>query len=366
MSTPSIHVIGIGNLGKLLAHSLRRHHPEIPITLLFHRPSLVEEWEKVGKCIEITRNGEIDRQTGFTYETVPDGKSEIQNLIVATKTHSTVQALRALRDRLGPRTTLLFTQNGIGTYSPIRWFRFTLKYLGTTDEVTSQLFSQSSSRPNYLGGIINHGVYATSTFSSVHAGLASAFIGPISSSPEEVNTSVNKPSTPFLAQKIAECPELTASIVTAEELFHIQLQKLVVNAVINPLTSIFDCYNGELFQNGAILGLIDQVISEISAVTLAILDSKGQLGDANLRARFSQGVLTEHVYSVGEQTARNISSMRQDVLAGRKTEIDYINGYVVKQGKELGVDCPINATIVEMVKDKRKISISEIPKWFKW
>lgn len=154
--------------------------------------------------------------------------------------------------------------------------------------------------------------------------------------------------------------------MTAEELLHIQLQKLVVNAVINPLSSIFDCYNGELFQNGATLGLIDHVISEISAVVLAILDSKGQLGDAKTRARFSPGVLTEHVYSVGELTAQNISSMRQDMLAGRKTEIDYINGYVVNQGKRLGVDCPINAKIVEMIKDKRKISAAEIPNWFRW
>lgn len=114
MPPPSVHVLGIGNLGKLLAHSLRRHHPEIPITLLFHRPSLVEEWEKAGKCIEITRNGEADRQAGFIYETLPDGKGEIQNLIVATKTHSTVQALQSLKGRLGANTTLLFTQNGIG------------------------------------------------------------------------------------------------------------------------------------------------------------------------------------------------------------------------------------------------------------
>lgn len=112
----SIHILGLGNLGKLLAHSLRKSHPEIPITLLFHRPSLAEDWERAGRCIEIVRNGQPDRQGGFLWEGVWKEKGQIQNLILATKTYSTVQALRPLKDRLGSESTVLFLQNGIGMH----------------------------------------------------------------------------------------------------------------------------------------------------------------------------------------------------------------------------------------------------------
>jgi 2-dehydropantoate 2-reductase len=118
MSSSSIHVLGLGNLGKLFAHALRRNHPKIPITLLFHRPTLEEEWNKAGQCIEITRKDMPDRIDGFRYEIVEDGKgAEIENLVVATKTHATVQAIRPLKDRLKPYSTMLFLQNGIGMIS---------------------------------------------------------------------------------------------------------------------------------------------------------------------------------------------------------------------------------------------------------
>jgi 2-dehydropantoate 2-reductase len=109
--------LGIGNLGKLLAHSLRKCHPQTPITLLFQRQSLVDEWNEAGQRIEVLRNGESDQQGGFDYETLFEDQSLIKNLIVATKTYATVQALTPLKYRLGPGSTLLFLQNGIGSSS---------------------------------------------------------------------------------------------------------------------------------------------------------------------------------------------------------------------------------------------------------
>lgn len=114
MSNAPVHILGIGNLAKLLAHSLRKHYPDLPITLLFHRPSLAEEWDRAGKTIEIVRNGVSDRQKGFLHEDVFAGKDSIHQLIVATKTHATVEALRPLQTRLSASSTLLFLQNGIG------------------------------------------------------------------------------------------------------------------------------------------------------------------------------------------------------------------------------------------------------------
>ncbi|ORY10710.1 2-dehydropantoate 2-reductase-like protein [Clohesyomyces aquaticus] len=344
MSPSQIHILGLGNLGKLLAHSLRRNHPELPITLLFHRPSLAEEWNQAGQCIEIVRNTKADKQNGFRTEMVSEKKDQIENLVVATKTHSTVQAIQPIRERLRPTSTLLFLQNGIGTI----------------DEATKRLFPLPSSRPNYLAGIFNHGVYATSQFSSVHIGLASAFIGPAPSNYQGTVCKSSQPPAGFLAQKIVECPELNASHVTHQQLLHIQLQKLAVNAVINPLTSIFGCLNGELFQSAAIRELINRVVAEISAVILVILSQQNEPLDHILQERFSQSNLKEVVCEIGEQTAQNISSMRQDYLAGRKTEIDYINGYIVKKGTDLGVQCPANAMIVALVQNKRSIYEAQI------
>jgi 2-dehydropantoate 2-reductase len=43
--------------------------------------------------------------------------------------------------------------------------------------------------------------------------------------------------------------------------------------------------------------------------------------------------------------------MAQDVVKGRRTEIEYMNGLVVAQGKSVGVETPVSAAVVEIVRD---------------
>ena len=48
--------------------------------------------------------------------------------------------------------------------------------------------------------------------------------------------------------------------------------------------------------------------------------------------------------------SRNIASMRQDLLRGRPTEIDFMNGAVVALGQRFGIDCPVNAALTAIIK----------------
>lgn len=48
--------------------------------------------------------------------------------------------------------------------------------------------------------------------------------------------------------------------------------------------------------------------------------------------------------------AANVNSMLQDIRAGRMTEIDYLNGYVMRLGKQVGIETPYNTTIYHLVK----------------
>lgn len=169
-----------------------------------------------------------------------------------------------------------------------------------------------------------------------------------------------------MAQAITACPILSTTLVPAPQLLATQLQKLTINAVINPLTVIFDCRNGALFTEARVVALVERLITEISNVVRAVVSSslQGQQqpidDDAGVVAELDAERLRAVVFDVGRRTAGNISSMRQDRLAGRTTEIDYINGYVVAQGVKHSVPCPLNARIVQLVKDKRQVTADEI------
>jgi 2-dehydropantoate 2-reductase len=160
-----IHILGVGNIGRLFAHALSKEQNRPPITLLLHRPNLLEEFEKMGRTIQITTNGVAERSDGYDAEVIPEGKFQdgplIKNLIVPTKTIYTVDALSSVKHRLASQSTILFAQNG----------------MGTMELVTEEVFPDVSNRPSYLACVMHHGVYSEGPFRSVHAGLADMTIG---------------------------------------------------------------------------------------------------------------------------------------------------------------------------------------------
>lgn len=339
-----IHVLGVGNLGRLFAHALASLKNPPPISLLLHRPSLLHEWEQAGRKISITTNGIVNSSGHFDVEVIsPPSPNDtpISNLIIATKTTNTVPALTSVSHRLNSDCTVLFTQNG----------------MGTLEEANLKVFTDPSKRPNYLTSIASHGVFTQAPFHSVHAGQAFISIGRALQLPPPTHASTAQ----YLINKIVESPVLNAKEYPPQELLYLQLEKLIINAMINPLTAIFDCRNGELFIHGAVVKMMRLLLQEASQVLLSLPEIRAAMEeDEEIETRFSTQELEVKVLDIAEKTAANTSSMLQDVRAGRETEIEYINGWIVRKGRKLGVECVHNEKLVEMVKAGIKISVDEI------
>ena len=121
-----------------------------------------------------------------------------------------------------------------------------------------------------------------------------------------------------------------------------QFLKLLVNATINPITAL------TWQQNGVVLSpALKSTVQAVVAEAVAIAEAEG--------LAIPEKEALELVLSVAEKTAANTSSMLQDVLRGRKTEIEAINGYIFRRAEEHGIAAPVNETLYGMVK-----SISEL------
>ncbi|KAM3078486.1 2-dehydropantoate 2-reductase (Ketopantoate reductase) (KPA reductase) (KPR) [Clarireedia jacksonii] len=328
-----IYVLGIGNLGRLFAHALAMSPSPPPITLLFHRPTLHEEWVRDGRTIEIIHNGVSQKGGVFDAESI-ECAGIISHLIVATKAQHTAKAIQSIKHRLHPSSTLLFLQNG----------------MGTVEEVNEKVFQHLPERPNYLIGVTSHGVYSNGPFSSVLAGRATATIASIASS--QINgtarDSTNTENDNYLLHQVQQPEILNVKQVSHDQILQLQLEKLVMNAMINPLTVIFDCKNGELFKIEAATQYMEKLLAEASQIICSLPELAGR---PEVKKRFATTRLKQIVLDIANVTAGNTSSMRQDVQAGKKTEIDYINGYIVKKGKEFGIKCPINEGLVEQIRE---------------
>ena len=113
--------------------------------------------------------------------------------------------------------------------------------------------------------------------------------------------------------------------------------KLIVNCAYNAVSAISQLPYGRMVQGTGVPELMRDVVQECLAVATALhIDVPGDLPDAVRRIALTMP---------GQQ-----SSTAQDLARGKPTEIDHLNGYVVRQGAMLGVLTPVNRALHALVK----------------
>lgn len=116
-----------------------------------------------------------------------------------------------------------------------------------------------------------------------------------------------------------------------------QWNKLFANAVINPITAITRKENGIVLSKH-----LKRTVEKIVDECVDVAEKEG--------LHLNKKEVLKFVRSVAEKTSMNTSSMLQDVLKGNRTEIDSINGYVVRLAKKHGIRVPMNETLCALVK----------------
>lgn len=144
--------------------------------------------------------------------------------------------------------------------------------------------------------------------------------------------------------------------------------KLIINSCITSLGAICGLKLGEMMKRRQarkiFLAIIAEAMAVAKAMPLTIPPFGGKLDYYRLmRGKTIFSNLRRHltIRVVGIKYRNLTSSSLQSLHRGRPTEIDYFNGYIAAKGQELGVPCPINQRLTEMVKaiEGRKRSIKE-------
>ncbi|ETN46294.1 uncharacterized protein HMPREF1541_00478 [Cyphellophora europaea CBS 101466] len=403
--TRRIHILGMGSIGTLVAHSLRTTPSPPPITLMMHREDMFEQFKRGGSVIRLVdaKSDVNDPQTGFDCdvrehnedgkpfwryepewehtedhkqplnprsidERLPDAdETFIYTLICTVKAQQSVSAMLAIRHRIDSRSTICLMQNG----------------LGQIDELNEQVFTDPSTRPTFLIGVISHGCYMQGPTTVIHTGFGVTSLGIYRDTskyplpPKSLSTnladltpeqrSLHYPtdselyatslSARYLLRTLTRCPTLACAAYPYLDLLQLQLEKLSSNALLNPITALFDVPNGATLHNASISTIQNMLAAEISLVIRSLPELAPIPG---LSQRFSAERLKNLLIGLATKTAKNSSSMREDVRRARPSnEIEYINGYIVKRGSEVGVQAALNFMIVQMIKAKTIFTIKE-------
>ncbi|KAG6879489.1 hypothetical protein C0992_002212 [Termitomyces sp. T32_za158] len=396
-----LHILGVGPIGNLLAFNLRRALPGHPtITLIHKTQSQANTTLEHGGIIQIENEGVVTTANGFGSEvfeaTKPalpwegrtSGANTIESLFVTTKAYSTVPAIRRLLPRLSPNSTIVLMHNGMGVY----------------EELIHDVFRNPGLRPHFILSSNTHGVFRKDTAKLfVHSGVGSIHFGIVPDpGGRDFEAGFNDTTVPKIERRprlsditpsesdpayvryvslrdtvaaLMLMEPLNVSWLPISEIQTAMRRKLVANTVINCLTALMGCRNGDIFTTSAAIRIMQRVCHEASHVfteefnseTKAWLDSLVKQG-VNIEdvpiARFprelSKKALEVEVRRVAEVTKGNVSSMLADVRRGRSTEVEFINGYLLKLGDTYNVPMPAIAMLLNLVKMRSAIPIDQI------
>jgi 2-dehydropantoate 2-reductase len=293
VSKPHWHVLGAGALGCLYGDALQR--TGCLTTLVLRRGTTQQSLP-----LTVERDG--TRITQQLPVITADSPETISHLLVTTKAYDVCTAVASISHLLAPDAVVLLLVNGMGLAEQLRadWPQIDI-YCGTSTE----------------------GAYRVAPLHIRHAGRGETRMG-----------QQGRQQPPWFAQwtqAITPCI-WDAQIVTA------LWSKLAVNCIVNPLTAAHRCPNGELASRPELALEVALLCKEVARISSAA-------GFADVAA-----TLPQTVAAVIAGTANNRSSMLQDVLNGRRTEIDYINGYLLQVAEQHGIEAPRNRALLETVK----------------
>lgn len=301
-----IAIVGAGALGSLFGGLLARSGQEVWL----YNPSFAEHMEAIrthGLLLQV--DGEEQHVFLPAYKSVEELPGPMDLVGIFVKAYDTERAICDSRPLISPRAWVMSLQNGIGIEEVLRLYVPEAQILrGVTAQgatlVGPGVIRWAGRGPTYLGQL-----------------------GPMTSRRSEIDEIIEVFNR--------------AGIETHYEP-NIQLkvwEKLLVNAAINPLTALFDVPNGQLIEDPTLRDILHQVIQEVHPIVAAQINLNLSLEEAIRR-----------VEEVCRATAKNISSMLQDVRRGKRTEIEFINGAVVKAAEGLGRPVPLNQLLTELIR----------------
>ena len=302
-------VLGAGAMGCLYGAALHRGGAEV--TFVDVNPEHIAT---------INANGlELERRSGTEHLPIPavqpeDLQGPLDLVLVFTKTFMTDTALSGIARAIGPDTRLLTLQNGLGNEKQLAKHADEARVLVGVSSLPSDLVGP--------GRVRSHGVGGTKLYPAFPSG------------------------DPAFAETVAALLTKGDLDATADPQIHEAVwSKAIFNATMNPLCALTRRTPGFLGAHEESRAMIRTAVDE----GIAAAHANGVMVDGQAIHDLTGVSVTDH--------ADHEASMLQDVKAGRRTEVDAINGAIVEAARAKGVATPLLETFWRFVKlDEAKLA----------
>lgn len=294
-----ISIIGDGAMGVLYASMLSSFSP----VTVFSRNAERTEKRNVNGIRVISREGEIICRPVFSSDKSAISSSDL--VILFVKSTATVGVIDEYKEYIPEDAYIMTLQNGAGHLEELRrYFPEERIIIGVTEHNASVIDDCT----------INHGGCGKTV---------------ISTSPEWVKDAF---SSAGIETEVSDC--VMRNI----------WRKLLTNASLSTATALLMCSIDSLGRSSGAFSIVEKLLEE--AVMVAAGDGY----------RFSYDEVRRELYEKTRTSHNAYTSIYSDLKNGRKTEVDYISGYVTARAEVLGLDVPYQRAAVDMIHAKEEIS----------
>jgi 2-dehydropantoate 2-reductase len=301
----NITIAGIGALGSLFAVMLQSAARKYGFYLQMfgHWPAQIDALNKGLKVMDEAGATSVWRLNAVNQ---PERLHKADLLIVLVKSWQTQQTAMEIAPSLKPNGVVLTLQNGLGN---------------------EQVLQSAMPGVTVVCGLTTCGAY-----------LPGAGVLQIGGS-GKVLIAENPAATAQLQVLQAALRDAGCTVTVTDAIEHHRWEKLIVNAAINPISAVYNLPNGALLSVKEIAARMERIT--IEAVKVAQAAGIG----------ISEAQAWQTVGEVCRMTPKNRSSMLQDVLQQRPTEIAAITGQIIRKAREYRIAVPENETVFRKIRE---------------
>jgi 2-dehydropantoate 2-reductase len=316
----SILVVGAGAVGGITAVLLKKDGYDVEIVCKY------DDYAKLISSRGIEVNGACGNFTVpmQAYSSLADIKEEKDIILHATKANDMIEAAKSMKNILKENGFVISMQNGI-----------------CVDDLAAIL-----GKDKVVGCVTGWGATMNSQGNLVMASAGDFVIGYPEKAPDEYLLS------------IAEILSSVVPVKMTDNIIGHLYSKLIINSCITSLGAICGMYLGKMLSIKKIRRIFIEIIREAVAVADKMqikievfagkLDFHKFLNGNSIFADFRRHLF---IIIIGIKYRKLKSSSLQSLERGKLTEIDYLNGYIVKNGKRSGIPVPVNTAVVDIIHD---------------
>jgi 2-dehydropantoate 2-reductase len=295
---PRIAVLGAGAVGGYFGGMLARAGAPV---VMIGRPAFVEAVRKNGLLLDTVQFKETVRVEAST-ELEAARSADV--VLFCVKTTDTESAARDLAPLLSSSATLVSLQNGVDNAEKIR--------AAGIDALSAVVYVAASvPEPGRVK----------------HVGRGDLVVGPRNARTEKFAALFERAG---IGCRISD--NIDGELWT----------KLIWNCALNAISALGRAKYGQIAASPDALKVVENAVNEVLAVAVA---ARIQLPGVETPQAGLAGAL-----KIATQMSGAISSTGQDLMRGKRTEIDSLNGYISRRGAELGVPTPVNRALYALVK----------------